>query len=55
MFQENFKSRSDSSRFRGNYGQWPTLPLHNFDTLSFTDNQSFPGFKLLNTLPEQSP
>ena len=54
MFLKNFKSHSDASSFRGNYRQWPALPLNNFDTLSLTDNQPFPGFKLLNSLPEQS-
>ena len=54
MFLEKFKSHSDASRFRANYGQWPALPLHNFDTLSLSDNEPFPGFRLLNTFPEQS-
>ena len=54
MFLENFENRSDASRFRGNYRQWPTLPLHYFNILSFTDNQPLPGFVLLNTLSEQS-
>ena len=44
MFLEIFQNRSDVSRFRRDYGQWPTLPPPNFNILSLLLTSSLPSF-----------